>query len=43
MTGSQSRDYRAPLDDEWRDLAKRQLKGEDPVEKLTWHTPEVSM
>ena len=23
-------------------IAKKQLKGADPIEKLTWHTPEVS-
>lgn len=25
---------------EWKELAKKQLKGADPKEKLTWHTPE---
>ncbi|XP_077978455.1 methylmalonyl-CoA mutase, mitochondrial-like [Glandiceps talaboti] len=32
--------HREPLQPEWRELAKKQLKGADPVEKLTWHTPE---
>ena len=26
--------------EEWIDLAKKQLKGVDPEEKLTWKTPE---
>nr|CAB3264089.1 methylmalonyl-CoA mutase, mitochondrial-like [Phallusia mammillata] len=30
----------APLHPEWIDLAKKQLRGVDPAEKLTWHTPE---
>lgn len=29
-----------PLDPEWKALAQKQLKGADPEEKLTWHTPE---
>ncbi|XP_067934556.1 methylmalonyl-CoA mutase, mitochondrial-like [Watersipora subatra] len=29
-----------PLNTEWEALAKKQLKGADPKEKLTWHTPE---
>ena len=33
--------HREPLDEEWTALAKKQLKGADPGEKLTWHTPEV--
>ena len=32
-----------PLHPEWAELAKKQLKGADPAEKLTWHTPEVSV
>ena len=32
-----------PLHPEWTELAKKQLKGADPAEKLTWHTPEVSV
>ncbi|NP_001171838.1 methylmalonyl-CoA mutase, mitochondrial [Saccoglossus kowalevskii] len=32
--------HREPLHPEWRELGKKQLKGADPVEKLTWHTPE---
>ena len=33
--------HRQPLHPEWEQLAKKQLKGADPAEKLTWHTPEV--
>ncbi|XP_066267192.1 methylmalonyl-CoA mutase, mitochondrial-like [Branchiostoma lanceolatum] len=32
--------HRQPLDEEWAQLAKKQLRGADPAEKLTWHTPE---
>ncbi|KAK2141299.1 hypothetical protein LSH36_1125g00004 [Paralvinella palmiformis] len=32
--------HRQPLHPEWEQLAKKQLKGADPAEKLTWHTPE---
>lgn len=32
-----------PLDSRWRELATKQLKGEDPEEKLTWRTAEVSL
>ncbi|KAI8489665.1 hypothetical protein Bbelb_325710 [Branchiostoma belcheri] len=32
--------HREPLDEEWAQLAKKQLRGADPAEKLTWHTPE---
>ena len=32
---------KAPLDPEWAEMAKKQLKGADPEEKLTWQTPEV--
>ena len=35
--------HREPLDEEWTALAKKQLKGADPGEKLTWHTPEVEL
>ncbi|XP_071803390.1 methylmalonyl-CoA mutase, mitochondrial-like [Asterias amurensis] len=31
---------REPLHEEWAELAKKQLKGADPEEKLTWRTPE---
>ena len=34
---------RVPLDTEWAELAKKQLKGADPTERLTWKTPEVSV
>ena len=30
-----------PLDLEWAELAKKQLKGADPSQKLIWRTPEV--
>ena len=30
-----------PLDAEWSEMARKQLKGADPAEKLTWQTPEV--
>ena len=30
-----------PLDAEWAELAKKQLKGGDPSQKLIWRTPEV--
>lgn len=33
---------RVSLDPEWAELAKKQLKGADPEEKLTWRTAEVS-
>lgn len=32
--------HREPLHPEWSKLAKKQLKGADPAQKLTWHTPE---
>lgn len=32
--------HREPLHPEWSELAKKQLKGADPEEKLTWVTPE---
>ena len=32
-----------PLDPRWRELATKQLKGEDPEEKLTWRTAEVGL
>ena len=34
---------RVSLDTEWAELAKKQLKGADPTERLTWRTPEVSV
>ncbi|XP_071812126.1 methylmalonyl-CoA mutase, mitochondrial-like [Apostichopus japonicus] len=38
---SSSRLYSSqPLDPEWKAIAQKQLKGADPEEKLTWHTPE---
>ena len=30
-----------PLDPEWVEMAKKQLKGADPAKRLTWRTPEV--
>ena len=33
--------HRQSLHPEWNELAKKQLKGADPEEKLTWATPEV--
>lgn len=33
---------RAPLNAEWAELARKQLKGADPAEALSWKTPEVS-
>lgn len=35
--------HREPLNPEWNKLAEKQLKGADPTEKLTWHSPEVSL
>ena len=32
-----------PLDAEWAELARKQLKGADPAEKLAWRTPEVGV
>ncbi|XP_013392824.1 methylmalonyl-CoA mutase, mitochondrial, partial [Lingula anatina] len=32
--------HQEPLHPEWRELAKKQLKGKDPQETLIWHTPE---
>eukprot|EP00057_Strongylocentrotus_purpuratus_P030498 XP_781852.2 PREDICTED: methylmalonyl-CoA mutase, mitochondrial isoform X2 [Strongylocentrotus purpuratus] len=32
--------HREPLNPEWNKLAEKQLKGADPTEKLTWHSPE---
>ncbi|GAB5592280.1 hypothetical protein Unana1_07180 [Umbelopsis nana] len=29
-----------PLHPEWAAMAQKELKGKDPEEKLTWHTPE---
>ena len=34
--------HRGPLDRAWAELARKQLKGKDPEETLTWHTPEAS-
>jgi methylmalonyl-CoA mutase len=28
------------LDSEWQELARKQLRGKDPAETLTWSTPE---
>ena len=33
---------RVPLQAEWAELVRKQLKGADPAEALTWKTPEVS-
>ncbi|XP_072029756.1 LOW QUALITY PROTEIN: methylmalonyl-CoA mutase, mitochondrial-like [Amphiura filiformis] len=38
--GSRRDIHREPLNPEWTGLAKKQLRGADPEEKLTWHTPE---
>lgn len=40
VVGSQRHIHREPLHPEWVQLAQKQLKGADPQEKLTWHTPE---
>ena len=32
----------ANIENEWTELAKKQLKGEDPAVKLKWKTPEVN-
>lgn len=32
---------KVPLNAEWEELARKQLKGADPAEKLTWRTAEV--
>ena len=32
---------KVPLDPEWVEIARKQLKGADPEGKLTWRTPEV--
>ena len=32
---------KVPLHAEWAAMAQKELKGKDPEEKLTWHTPEV--
>ncbi|XP_064648019.1 methylmalonyl-CoA mutase, mitochondrial-like [Lineus longissimus] len=32
--------HKQPLDPEWTEMAKKELRGADPAEKLTWHTPE---
>ena len=39
-TLSQIRPQSTSLDPEWEKLAKKQLKGKDPAETLTWHTLE---
>ncbi|KAH8550542.1 methylmalonyl-coenzyme A mutase [Umbelopsis sp. PMI_123] len=31
---------KVPLHPEWAAMAQKELKGKDPEEKLTWHTPE---
>ena len=31
-----------PLDQTWAEMARKQLRGADPAEKLTWRTAEVS-
>ncbi len=35
------RKQRVPLDAEWAEMARKQLKGADPSEKLAWRTSEV--
>ena len=35
--------HREPLNPEWAELAKKQLKGADPEKALTWNTPEVCL
>ncbi|XP_002158942.3 methylmalonyl-CoA mutase, mitochondrial isoform X1 [Hydra vulgaris] len=32
--------HKASLQEEWIGIAKKELKGVDPIEKLTWKTPE---
>ncbi|XP_071966240.1 methylmalonyl-CoA mutase, mitochondrial-like isoform X2 [Antedon mediterranea] len=32
--------HRKPLHPEWNELAKKQIRGQDPKENLTWKTPE---
>jgi len=32
--------WKTPINPEWVTLATKQLKGKDPKEKLTWHSPE---
>ncbi|KAI8819348.1 methylmalonyl-coenzyme A mutase-like protein [Fimicolochytrium jonesii] len=32
--------FKVPLHDEWSEMVKKELKGKDPVETLTWNTPE---
>ena len=39
-TLSQIRPQSTTLDPEWEKLARKQLKGKDPAETLTWHTLE---
>lgn len=33
--------HKVPLDRAWAELARKQLKGKDPEETLTWQTPEA--
>lgn len=40
VTSVPSCSYSIQLDAEWAELAKKQLKGQDPAKKLVWHTPE---
>jgi len=35
-----SSEWKTPLNEEWVELATRQLKGKDPKKKLTWTSPE---
>jgi len=39
---SNETEQEVPLDPEWVELAKKQLKGADPKQTLTWRTAEVS-
>lgn len=35
--------HRKPLNPEWAEKAKKEIKGADPNEKLMWNTPEVAI
>ncbi|KAJ3069686.1 hypothetical protein HK102_006858, partial [Quaeritorhiza haematococci] len=32
--------YKVPLDEDWLKLVKKELKGKDPIQTLTWKTAE---
>ncbi|KAJ3318458.1 hypothetical protein HDU76_000822 [Blyttiomyces sp. JEL0837] len=38
--GSSKPHFKKPIDPEWAALVKKELKGKDPEEHLTWHTAE---